>query len=76
MMVVTTETIPGKKCTVLGLVRGHGGGVGASYNNAINNMIDDADDMGADAIVAFRFAEYGNGFPLAYGTAVCFEDEE
>ena len=101
MIVVTTETIAGKRITsVLGLVRGNtirarhiGKDITAALKNltggeitdytkmmaesreqALDRMIDDAEALGADAIVAVRFTTssvmQAAAEILVYGTAV------
>lgn len=102
MLIVTTETIPGKAYTVLGLVRGSTvqsrnfghdlmagfrtlvGGEITDYADmlaearqiATGRMAKDAEAMGADAIVAMRYASssvmQGAAECIAYGTAVKF----
>lgn len=102
MLIVTTDTIPGKEYTVLGLVRGSTvqsrnfghdlmagfrtlvGGEITDYADmlaearqiATGRMAKDAEAMGADAIVAMRYASssvmQGAAECIAYGTAVKF----
>lgn len=102
MLIVTTDTIPGKGYTVLGLVRGSTvqsrnfghdlmagfrtlvGGEITDYADmlaearqiATGRMAKDAEAMGADAIVAMRYASssvmQGAAECIAYGTAVKF----
>lgn len=102
MLIVTTDTIPGKAYTVLGLVRGSTvqsrnfghdlmagfrtlvGGEITDYADmlaearqiATGRMAKDAEAMGADAIVAMRYASssvmQGAAECIAYGTAVKF----
>lgn len=102
MVLVNTETIQGRNCATIGLVKGStiqsknigkdfaaglksmvGGELG-SYTKmmneardiAIQRMIDEAQRMGADAIVCVRFATsaimQGAAEVMAYGTAVKF----
>ncbi len=103
MLVVTTETIPGKDYEVLGIVQGSTvqtvnafkdigaglknliGGELTKYNDmmakardlATNRMVDQANGMGADAIIAMRYASselaQGAAEMMAYGTAVKFK---
>jgi len=106
MIVVTTETIPGKRVkTLLGIARGNtirarhmGHDILAGFKNmvggeitgytkmmaeareqAIDRMIEDAESLGANAVIAMRItttmvmtsaAEF-----LVYGTAVIVEDD-
>lgn len=102
MILVNTETIPGKEWTALGLVKGSTiqtknvgrditqsfktlvGGELKSYNQMMNDaralatkrMVEEAESLGADAIVAIRYASasvmQGAAEVLAYGTAVKF----
>ena len=104
MIVVTTETIPGKRILkTMGLVRGNtirarhlgrdlmaalknivGGEItdytkmmAESREQSLDRMIEDAETLGANAIVAARFATtsmmQGAAELLAYGTAVICE---
>ena len=102
MLIVTTETIPGKEYEVLGLVRGSTvqtvnafrdigagfktlvGGELKKYNEMMDNarriaterMTEEASRLGADAIVAARYATsaimQSAAEVMAYGTAVKF----
>lgn len=102
MLLVTTDTIPGKDFEALGLVTGCcimcknvGRDIGASFKNlvggemqsytdlmvqsknqAINYMMGQAQQMGADAIVGVRFSSTtivaGGAEILVSGTAVKF----
>ena len=105
MIVVTTESIPGRKITKLfGLVRGNtirtrhlgkdimaglktlvGGEISdytkmmaESREQALDRMIEDAEGLGANAIVCARFTTasmmQGAAELLAYGTAVVCEE--
>lgn len=100
MLLTTTENIPGKTYTILGLVRGStiqsknigrditqsfktivGGELG-SYTKMMNEardlatqrMTEEAEHLGADAVVMMRFASssvmQGAAEVMAYGTAV------
>lgn len=103
MIIVTTEQIPGKNFTVLGMVKGGivqskhlGRDIGASlktlvggelkgYTEMMNEaramatkrMAEEAQRMGADAIVCVRYMSSsvaaGAAEVVAYGTAVKFE---
>jgi uncharacterized protein YbjQ (UPF0145 family) len=104
MILVTTETIPGKKIIkILGMARGNtirarhlGKDIMAGFKNmvggeivdytkmmaesreqAIDRLIEDAEALGADAIVGMRFTTtsmmQGAAEFLAYGTAVKLE---
>ena len=106
MIVVTTDTIPGKRIVkVLGLARGNtirarhvgkdimaglknlvGGEVtdyvkmmAESREQAIDRTIEDAESLGANAIVGLRITTtsvmQAAAELLAYGTAVVVEDE-
>ncbi len=106
MIVVTTDTIPGKRIVkVLGLARGNtirarhvgkdimaglknlvGGEVtdyvkmmAESREQAIDRTIEDAESLGANAIVGLRITTtsvmQAAAELLAYGTAVVIEDE-
>lgn len=106
MILVTTDTIPGKKITrVLGLVRGNtirarhiGRDIMAGFKNliggeitdytkmmaesreqALDRMIEDAESLGANAIVGVYFTTtsmmQSAAELLVYGTAVIIEDE-
>lgn len=102
MLIVTTENIPGKTYTVLGLCKGGmvqskhiGKDIGASFktlvggelkgytsmmnearDHATERMVQEAQAMGADAIVSVRYASSaiadGAAEVSAYGTAVKF----
>ena len=107
MIVVNTETIPGKKVVeTLGIVKGNtirarhvgkdilaalknivGGEIeeytkmiAESREQSIDRMIEEARNLGADAIVNMRFTTssmmQGAAELLAYGTAVKLEDSE
>ncbi len=107
MMVVTTETIPGRRIVrSLGLVRGNtvrarhvGRDIQAMLRNivggevyeytkmlaeareqAIDRMVDEARELGADAIITVRFitAELMAGAAelMCYGTAVVTEESD
>ena len=104
MIIVTSDTIPGKEITkVLGMVRGNtirarhigrdimaglknivGGEVtdytkmmAESREQAIDRLIEDAESLGANAVVCIRFTTtavmQGAAELLAYGTAVVCE---
>ena len=100
MLIVTTESIPGKTIEPLGLVKGSTiqtvnmvrdlgaglktlvGGELTKYNEMMNNaralatkrMVEEAEAMGADAIVGVRYSSasvmQGAAEVMAYGTAV------
>ena len=94
MLIVTTETIPGRRSVVLGGVRGRGvqswswgrGGEITAYTEmlgearqiASGRMAAEAEALGADAVVAMRYASssvmQGAAECIAYGTAVKFID--
>ncbi|MCE5250131.1 YbjQ family protein [bacterium] len=105
MIVVTTETIPGKKIVQsLGMVRGNtvrarnigkdilaviknmiGGEIeeytkmlSESREQALDRMVENARELGANAVVTTRFASAeimkGAAELLVYGTAVIVED--
>ncbi len=104
MLLVTTETIAGKKIEMLGLVKGSTiqskhlgndiaqsfktlvGGELKAYNEMMNEaralatkrMVEEAEAMGADAIVCIRYASaavmQGAAEVMAYGTAVRFTE--
>ena len=103
MILITTDTIPGKKIEAVGLVKGAivqsknigrdfmagmktiVGGEIAGYTEMLNEartiatrrMIDEAEKMGADAIVGVRYGSsavmQGAAEVLAFGTAVKFK---
>lgn len=105
MILITTDTIPGKKIEAVGLVKGAivqsknigrdfmagmktiVGGEIAGYTEMLNEartiatrrMIDEAEKMGADAIVGVRYGSsavmQGAAEILAYGTAVKIVEE-
>ncbi len=106
MMVVTTETVSGKRIMqTLGVVRGNtirarhvGRDIMAFFKNLVGGEIDDytkmiaesreqamdrmianAEQLGANAVVGMRFVTcsmmQGAAELLAYGTAVIVEDE-
>ena len=105
MLIVTTDTIPGKKIEVLGLVNGStiqsahiGKDIGASFRTlvggevkgysemmdrarrqATERMFQQAQNLGADAIVAVRFGSasvmQNAAEVLAYGTAVRYVED-
>ena len=70
MLMTTTEAIPGAEVEqMLGLVQGNSGwGIGV----ARNQMVKRAERMGANAIVATRYASGMGSFSgtICYGTAV------
>ncbi len=102
MILVNTETIPGKELNLLGLVKGSTiqtknfgrditqsfktlvGGELKAYNQMMNDaralatkrMVEEAEALGADAILNIRYASasvmQGAAEVLAYGTAVKF----
>ena len=104
MLLVTTETIAGKKMEMLGLVKGSTiqskhlgndiaqsfktlvGGELKAYNEMMNEaralatkrMVEEAETLGADAIVCIRYASaavmQGAAEVMAYGTAVRFTE--
>ena len=104
MLLVTTETIAGKKIEMLGLVKGSTiqskhlgndiaqsfktlvGGELKAYNEMMNDaralatkrMVEEAEALGADAIVCVRYASaavmQGAAEVMAYGTAVRFTE--
>ncbi|MFR1316972.1 MAG: heavy metal-binding domain-containing protein [Clostridium perfringens] len=105
MIVLTTETIPGKGIKeVKGLVKGStvrckniGKDITASFKNlvggemtsytemltearqiAIGRMVDEAESLGANAIIGMRLVSSsltaGAAEMVAYGTAVIYED--
>lgn len=69
----------GLKSLVGGELRGYGELLDESREEAINRMMEAAEKMNADAIVAMRFASSqvmsGAAEMLAYGTAVKIEKE-
>ena len=103
MLIVTTETIPGKELEPLGIVKGSTiqtvnalrdigaglktlvGGELTKYNEmmdkarriATERMVDEANRLGADAIVCMRFTTssimQSAAEIMAYGTAVKFK---
>ncbi len=103
MILVTTETVPGKEIEALGLVKGSciqtknlGKDISQTFKNlvggelksytkmmdesramATKRMVMEAENMGADAIVAVRYASsaimQGAAEVFAYGTAVKFK---
>lgn len=105
MILVTTETISGKKTEMLGLVKGSTiqsknigkdisqsfktlvGGELRAYTEMMNEarriaterMIEEANTLGADAILAVRYTSSsvmsGAAEVMAYGTAVKFCEE-
>ncbi len=106
MMVVTSDSIPGKRIVkTLGMVRGNtvrarhighdivaglknvvGGEIGEyaklvaeSREQSIDRMKNQAENLGANAVVAARFStsvmQAGAAELLAYGTAVVVEEE-
>lgn len=105
MLVLTTETIPGKGIKeVKGLVKGStvrckniGKDISSSFKNlvggemnsytemltearqiAIGRMVDEAESLGANAIIGMRLVSSslaaGAAEMVAYGTAVIYED--
>ena len=81
MLVTTADIVPGVNVQLLGLVRGNEIKTYTDMTNeargiAEQRMIAQAQAMGADAIVAMRFASEavmdGATEMLAYGTAVKF----
>ena len=89
MILTTTETISGKELETLGLVKGLKtlvGGELTRYNQMMNDaralatkrMVAEAEEMGADAIVAIRYSSasvmQSAAEVMAYGTAVKIKD--
>ena len=92
MILVTTNEIEGRKVQTIGLVKGSTiQTVNAirelvKYNEMMNNaralatkrMVDEAESVGADAVVAVRYASasimQSAAEVMAYGTAVKFVD--
>ena len=102
MLILTTDTIPGREIEVLGLVKGSTvqtvnvirdigasfktlvGGEVVKYNELMNTaralatkrMCEEAEAMGADAIICVRYASasimQGAAEVMAYGTAIAF----
>ena len=100
MLLINTDTVPGKEMEVLGLVKGNivqtknfgrdfmaamktlVGGEIVSYTQMLNEaraiatkrMVDEAEKLGADAVVNIRYASaavmQGAAEVIAYGTAV------
>lgn len=105
MILITTDTIPGKKIEAVGMVKGAivqsknigrdfmagmktiVGGEISGYTEMLNEartiatrrMIDEAEKLGADAIVGVRYGSsavmQGAAEILAYGTAVKIVEE-
>ena len=103
MVLVTTDSIPGRELELLGLVQGSTiqtvnavrdigaslktlvGGELTKYNDMMNNaralatkrMVEEAQGLGADAIVCVRYASasvmQSAAEVMAYGTAVKFK---
>ena len=103
MILVTTETIPGKEFEALGMVKGNTiqtknvgrditqgvkhlvGGELKAYTEMMNEarslatkrMVEEAEALGADAVVCVRYASAevmsGAAEIMAYGTAVKFK---
>lgn len=84
MIVVTTDEIEDRQITrVLGLVRGHNNGtfrnMAEIWEEAAQRMCQQAEELGANAIVGARFMAsmdptIGSAV-LAYGTAVIVEEK-
>jgi len=78
MLIVTSDHVAGREVTVsLGLVRGstvRAKHLAGAREQAIDRMITQAEDLGADAIIAMRLEtstiQQGTSEVLAYGTAV------
>ena len=68
------------KNIVGGEIKAYGQLLEQSREEALTRMMDDANELGANAVVAVRFATSvimgGAAEMLAYGTAVTIEDEE
>ncbi len=86
MLIVTTDTIPGKKIKkVLGVVIGEPkpendslieAFKGRSFDRIQKDIIREAEKVGGNAIVGFLFFSGGNNTSVrCYGTAVLIEDE-
>jgi uncharacterized protein YbjQ (UPF0145 family) len=87
MIVVTSENIAGKKIVkTLGLVRGNTGEiheyaklVAESREQSLDRMMAEAEELGANAVIATRFTTSvlmgGAAELLAIGTAVVIEDD-
>jgi uncharacterized protein YbjQ (UPF0145 family) len=81
LLVVTTDTIPGKKITkTLGMVQARNNPlVGALFaaSNAQKNLEKEATKLGANAIIGLQTQRQQNGRNIVYylsGTAVFVED--
>ena len=91
MVLLTLNYVPGREIDALGMVKGNvvqykniGGGEIKSYTEmlaearhiATMRMINEAEAMGADAVISMRFASSsvmdGTAEIIAYGTAVRF----
>lgn len=75
MLIVTTETIPGRKVKAIGLVRILGKGIINQYKSTITSLENEAANMEADAIVGFRYSVDASSNLIAYGTAVKYDDQ-
>ena len=86
MILVTTEGVSGKDLETLGLVKGGlVGGELTKYSEMMNNaralatkrMVEEAQSLGADAVVCVRYASasimQSAAEVMAYGTAVKFK---
>jgi uncharacterized protein YbjQ (UPF0145 family) len=83
MIVVSTDTIPGKRIVkVLGAIQARNNPFAFTFNmakNAQENLEKEARKLGANAIVGFRMERQQHRRRVtyfAYGTAVIVEDEK
>ena len=84
MVLLTLNYVPGREIDALGMVKGNvvqskniGKDLLAGFKNiATMRMINEAEAMGADAVISMRFASSsvmdGTAEIIAYGTAVRF----
>ncbi len=79
MIVVTTDIVAGLKGIVGGEITEYTKMVAESREQALDRLVEEAEGLGANAVVGLRFTTasmmQGAAELLAYGTAVLIEDE-
>ena len=68
-MLLTTDRMPGKKYELLGLVVGRYPAITDGFEKAREKMIEEAEKMGANAIIDVRFTSSVSEV-MSYGNAV------
>jgi len=75
MLIITSENIPGKKYEIIGFVcanRTMSIFAKTEIDKVKNKLINEAEALGADAIIAVKLFSTANSSTAMYGTAVKF----